>query len=211
MAAIAAANSLLDNPDVVDLMAETMASNLPSSSFAPKISKGQAKECITRSAVLFCSVGDILRVPDEQTLRRKRDEEAAAKARKKKKTNALGETVSAAKVLNDPSRIEQGKALTATKAVLEQEAVEKREARREKTMAEIPLIKKYHDLGYSDKSPFSDFWKDKMLTVSQLEQLVKGLNLDKEVRAEAKRLGQKKIKRDDLASFLLKKLFDSMV
>ena len=177
---------------------------------AMKRAKGANRNQLARdfswSTVLFCSVGDILRVPDEEMLRRKRDEEAAAKARKKTKRNALGELVSAAKVLNDPTRIEQGKALMANKAILEQEAIEKRQEKRRKTLTEFPLIEKYHELGYSDQNPFSDFWKDKMLTVPQLEQLVQGLKLDLEAKAEARLLGQKKIKRDDLAAFLIKKL-----
>ncbi len=150
----------------------------------------------TGFAMTACSQ-HLLRAPTTSDVAALDDE-----GKKKPRSNLLGEKVSEAKVLNDPARIEQGKAASAERAVAVQEKQDKLRSKRVQSAKEMPLIERAFQLAVVTHPAGHEHWFKKRLTNDELLAVCTKEKWFEECKQKTHK-GFKQLKRDERADFLL--------
>jgi hypothetical protein len=148
-----------------------------------------------------------LNVPSREEMQTRRKEGEEKKARRKQSTNAIGEPLSSAKILNGADRMEQLEEHIIDKHGKAEEKEQGKLAKRAAIESERPLVQAFFDAEGTRESPLSDYWMKTKMTKAELESLAtkKGY-LDANGKTEDSHRKFSVFSRPDQVSYLLEKL-----
>ncbi len=169
MAAGKAATAMLLHPEF-NMFAEFIASKIG-------CTVGAVSQMLESGCATISTTAHVLRVPTRDDVVEQQDGQAKKKAR----LTPLGESTSAAKVLNEPARTEAGLQLTAAKEISKREKEENALRKREQVALEMPLVTIAHAAGLVQDAAWTDRWNKQPLTKVELCVLCGHLKDEKEV------------------------------